>query len=122
MQSLLEDIRRDTDYLDRLLIKEGPRITIVNLDDVLWLEAGDDYVTIYASGGKSHLVTHTLSGLEARLDPKKFIRVHRSAIINLSKVSQIVSLEDGRYEVTLEDGQKVTTSRSGGRTLRDLTL
>jgi two-component system LytT family response regulator len=122
MRRLLEDIRRDTDYLGRLLIKEGPRITIVNLDDVLWLESGDDYVTIHVTGGKSHLVTHTLSGLEARLDPRKFIRVHRSAIINLSRVSQIVSLDDGRYEVTLSDGQRVITSRSGGRTLRDLTL
>ena len=122
IEKLLDDIRRDIGYLDRLLIREGPKIAVVDLSEVLWLEANDDYVTLHTGGKRSHLVTHTLSGIEARLDPKKFLRVHRSAIINLDRVSEIVSLEDGRYTVTLDDGSTVTTSRSGGRALRDLTL
>jgi two-component system LytT family response regulator len=122
LESLLSDIQRDTTYLRRLLIREGSRITMLDPSDILWLQASDDYVTIHTQDGTSHLVTQTLSGLEHKLNPKRFLRVHRSAIINLDQVDSIVSLEDGRYEITLAGGQQVTTSRSGGRTLRKLAL
>lgn len=122
LESLLRDIQRDTAYLDRLLIKEGARITILELSDILWLQAADDYVTIHTESGGSHLVTRTLSSFEPKLNPQRFIRVHRSAIINLDQVEDIVSMDDGRYEVTLTGGHRVTTSRSGGRALRKLAL
>ena len=122
MHKLLEDVQRSTAYLDRILIREGQRIAILDLEDILWLQASDDYVSIYTSDGRSHLVTRTLSSFEERLDPRKFVRVHRSAIVNLDQVKDIVSLEDGRYDVELNGGQRVTTSRSGGRTLRKRAL
>ena len=115
--NLLSDIRRDTGYLDRLLIKEGSRITILELPDILWLEAQDDYVTIHTRNGDSHLVTRTLTSFVSRLNSPRFIRVHRSAIVNLDRITSLRTLFHGQIVAVLDDGTEVKVSRSRRETL-----
>lgn len=121
LQKLLGDVEKNTKYLDRVLIKTAGKIAILDPAEIIWLEAEGDYVTLYTPEDE-HLVTRTLSSFEAKLDPTRFVRIHRSAMINLDHVASIASLDDGRYEVHLLGDHRVKTSRSGAKQLRDMTL
>ena len=121
INNLLRDVASNTDYLDRILIKTGPQIHILDPGEIIWLEAEGDYVTVHTARD-SHLVTKTLASFEARLDPNRFVRVHRSALINLDHVAAMSALDDGRYEVQLSGDHVVKTSRSGAKQLRGMTL
>src|SRR5207247_2162536 len=83
ISALLESIKNKPQYLDRLVIKAGGRITFLNIDEINWIEADDKYVHLH-TGKVSPMVRQTLTAMEAQLDPKKFRRVHRSAIVNVS--------------------------------------
>ena len=79
ISALLESIKNKPQYLDRLVIKAGGRITFLSTRDVNWIEADDKYVHLHTNKG-SPMVRQTLSAMETQLDPTKFRRIHRSAI------------------------------------------
>ncbi len=83
----------------------------VALNDVVWIKAEDDYARIHANG-RSYLVSRTLKDLEARLDPERFVRLHRSAIVQASHIREVAAEGSSRYRVTLSDGTRVIVSRS----------
>jgi two-component system LytT family response regulator len=99
------------DWLARIAIREADRVTYVSTGDVDWLEADDNYVRVHARGS-ARLVRETLKSLEARLDPRHFARVHRSAIVNLERVRELRPTFNGEYVVVLATGARLTLSRS----------
>ncbi len=97
-------------WLQRLPIKADGRIAIVELDTVDWLESDGDYVRIHA-GGKRHLLRETMKHLEARLDPARFVRIHRSTIVNVARIRELQPYFRGEYVVLLRDGARLKLSR-----------
>jgi two-component system LytT family response regulator len=106
--------------LARLFVRTGQRLVPVRLADVSYLDADGDYVALVVDG-KRHLVGMTLSALLPRLDPTRFVRIHRSHVVNLDFVRAIRPHDAGRYLVELHDGTKLVASRSGTLVLRQLT-
>jgi two-component system, LytTR family, response regulator len=111
ISALLESIKNKSQYLDRVMIKAGGRITFLSTNEINWIEADDKYVHLH-TGNISPMVRQTLSAMEAQLDPKKFRRVHRSAIVNVERIKELQPLFSGEHSVLLEDGTKLTLSRN----------
>jgi two-component system LytT family response regulator len=95
----------------RILVRERDRTRVIEADAIDWIEAADYYAMIHA-GGETHLLRETMAELEQRLDPARFFRVHRSAIINLDRVREIHPLFRGDRELVLADGTRVRLSRA----------
>lgn len=117
--SRVRDARRDERFAERFVVRRGRRLFFVRVPDVEWLEADGNYVRLHVGGG-SHLVRDTLGGVEARLDPDRFVRVHRSAIVNLDRVASLEPYAHGEYVVAMRDGTKLTSSRTYSARLRAL--
>lgn len=98
-------------YDARLVIPERGRTVVVPVDEVSWIEADDYYVTVHAAR-RRHLWRESLAALEERLDPRRFVRVHRSAIVNVDRVREVEHGRDGRATVRLDTGVRVPVSRS----------
>lgn len=111
INALLESIKNNPQYLDRLMIKASGRITFLSIDEINWIQADDKYVHLH-TGKISPMVRQTLSAMEAQLDPKKFRRIHRSAIVNLGRIKELQPLFSGEHSILLEDGTKLTVSRN----------
>jgi two-component system LytT family response regulator len=91
----------------------------VRANDVEWADAAANYVRLHA-GGRAHLIRRTMTSLESELDPERFVRVHRSAIINVDCVSKIEPHVHGEYVITMRDGVRLTSSRAHSARLRAL--
>lgn len=98
-------------YLTRLMIKAAGRVLFIRVDEVDWIEAEDNYVRLH-TGGKAHLLRQTMHELETALDPTRFVRVHRSAIVNLDRIQELRPLFNGEALVVLHDGKELKLSRS----------
>ena len=98
-------------YTTRLVFKSRGRILFLSVEDIRWIGAEENYVRI-CTGGESHLLRETIGHMETRLDPKMFLRVHRSAIVNLRYVKEVKSENDGDATVLLTGGEKIAMSRS----------
>jgi two-component system LytT family response regulator len=96
---------------DRMAIKDGERIYFVRTHDIDWIEAADNYANLH-TGQTTHLMRATLSSLEERLDPKRFVRIHRSTIVNVDKVAELRQHFQGEYIVLLQNGTRLKLSRS----------
>jgi two-component system LytT family response regulator len=98
--------------IGRLIVREVGRIVVVPTSDIDWIEGADYYARLHI-GGKSHLIRESLSSLERRLDPSRFQRLHRSAIVHLSRVRVVEAAERGDGVVVLTTGARirVTTAR-----------
>jgi two-component system LytT family response regulator len=105
--------------LTRFVVKDGERVYFVRAHDVDWLEAAGHYVCLHADGA-THVIRETLSRLESRLDPHRFVRVHRSAIVNLDRVKELRAAFHGEYEILMHNGERVTSSRGAGPRLHEL--
>jgi two-component system LytT family response regulator len=111
--------RSEDEVLERILIRDGSDVRVIPADSVDYIEARDDAVAIHV-GGTVHLKAQRLSTLEQRLDGKRFIRVHRSFILNIDRLRSIeLYAKDSRIAI-LEDDTKVPVSRSGYSRLRGL--
>lgn len=95
---------------DRILVKSSGDIYFLKADEIDWIEAEGDYMKFH-SGEKSHLMRETMARLESRLDPKRFIRIHRSTIVNIDRLKKLSPTFGGEYAVILEDGTKLKLSR-----------
>jgi len=108
--ALLADLKIPPKSPDRLAVKSAGRVVFVKLSDIDWIEAAHNYVELHA-GKESHLLRETLNAIEARLSPEKFVRISRSAIVNIERVKELQPLFHGEYTVTLQNGTRVTLSR-----------
>jgi two-component system LytT family response regulator len=118
LRALLALVRRGQ-AAERFVVRRGGRLYFVRAEDVEWADAEGNYVRLHA-GGATHLVRDTLSGVEARLDAERFVRVHRSAIVNIDCVASLEPYFHGEYVVTMRDGTKLTSSRTYSARLRAL--
>jgi two-component system LytT family response regulator len=93
------------------LIRKAGRVVVVAADEIDWIDGVGNYARIHA-GPESYLLRTTLSGLEARLDPRRFFRIHRSTIVNADRVRELRARRSGEYTVVLREGALLTLSRS----------
>jgi len=97
-------------YLKRLVIKSGGRVTLLSVRDIDWIEAEGDYVKIHV-GKAWHLLRETMKRLEAQFDPARFVRIHRSTIVNVERIKELQPYFRGEYVVILQDGKSLKLSR-----------
>lgn len=97
-------------YVQRLEARSGGRITLLDVDDIEWIEADGDYACVHLKDAE-HLVSERMKHLEKRLDPARFVRIHRSRIVNVGHVRELRHLSHGDYEVTLDDETVLRVSR-----------
>ena len=109
--ALLEELKTGPKYLERLVIKNGGRVFFLNVHDVQCIEAEGNYVCVYDQM-KHYLLRETISGLEGQLDPKQFLRIHRSAIVKIDKIKELQPWFHGEYRIILENGKQLTLSRN----------
>jgi two-component system LytT family response regulator len=107
------------DRLERILVRDRGQVHIVPVDSVDYVEAQDDYIAIHF-GGRTLLKTQRLSDLETQLDPRQFVRVHRSYLINLARLKSIERPSKDSQAALLADGTQVPISRAGHDRLKEL--
>jgi two-component system, LytTR family, response regulator len=117
--ALLDGMRPEQPYVHRFLVRSPRGYYFVRAEDVEWVEAEGNYAALHA-GGRRHLVRQTMKTLEARLDPAKFARVHRSAIVNVTQLARAESLGHGEFKLRLTSGALVDTSRAYSARVHEL--
>jgi two-component system, LytTR family, response regulator len=110
LEGLLATLRPAQTYPERLLLKHEGTVVVVPANDIDWVEAADNYVNVHTRTGR-YLVREPLKQIEAKLDPARFARAHRSAIVNLSRVKSLDPLTAGENVITLTTGTRLTLSR-----------
>lgn len=115
---LAASARPGSHYLDRVPVRDGSRVTIIPVAKLDYAEAQDDYVAL-ASEGKKHLKQQTIASLEAALDPARFLRIHRSYIVNLERVVRVEPYTKDSHVAILSNGTQLPVSRAGYARLRE---
>lgn len=110
LASLIKQVRGTDNYLGRIVIRSSGRVQFLHVDDVDWFEACANYVQLHV-GKECHLLRRTMSALEKQLDPGKFVRIHRSAIVRIDRIKELQSSFEGDYVVILRDGTRLGLSR-----------
>ena len=108
---LLRELARERTYLLRIPVRSDGRVKVIDLEDVDWLGAADNYVTIHA-GGREYLVRDTIAAVERRLDPSQFARVHRSTIVRIDRIAELVPDLHGDFRIRLKNGAELALSRT----------
>ncbi len=116
---LAREARPPQQFLQRIVVKDGARVHIIPVDALDYAEAQDDYVSLH-SQRKSYLKQQTISSLENALDPQRFIRIHRSVIVNLERVAKIEPYAKDSRVAVLSDGTQLPVSRAGYDRLKSL--
>jgi two-component system LytT family response regulator len=117
--SLLQDLKAPSPHLERLVVKSAGRLFFLRTEEIDWIESAGNYVSLHA-GGESHLLRETMTGLEGRLNPARFVRIHRTAIVNIDRIKELQPLFHGEYQVVLRDGTQLTLSRGYRERLQDI--
>jgi two-component system, LytTR family, response regulator len=110
-------MREPGQFAERIVVKDGARVHIIPIGKLDFVEAQDDYVAL-ASQGKKYLKQQTISSIEASLDPKNFLRIHRSYLVNLERVAKVEPYGKDSHVAILQDGLRLPVSRSGYARLR----
>jgi DNA-binding LytR/AlgR family response regulator len=116
---LLEGLADHGQYATRLAVRDRDRVRVLHVDEVDWIDVEGEAVFVHA-GQESYPIRRTLSQLEARLDPTCFFRAHRSAIVNLDRVEEIIPWFKGSHRLRLTTGSEVDLSRRRARALREI--
>ncbi len=119
LETLLAGLRGQPAYAARLTVKSPRGLTLVRASEVDWVDAAGNYVRLN-SNGATFLMRETMSSLERRLDPRQFMRIHRSTIVNIERIREIRPLQHGEHLVVLDSGQRLTLSRSYRNKLDEL--
>jgi two-component system, LytTR family, response regulator len=119
LEKLLQEMSTRPRYPSRLTVRTGTRISFVPVEEIDWIEAEANYARLH-SGDKTHLVRETMSGLEERLDPAHFVRIHRSTIVRIDRIREVEANAQGEYVVVLHDATRLTSSRGYRRKLVEL--
>jgi two-component system, LytTR family, response regulator len=119
LSTVLDAIANPRRYLSRLAIRSGERTIFLPIHEVEWIEAAQNYARVHA-GEAAHLLHVPMNTLASSLDPERFLRIHRSYIVNLQHVKQLWTLSHGQYVVELTSGERLETGRTYGQTIRSL--
>jgi two-component system LytT family response regulator len=112
-------LRKADSTLDRILIRNGPKVHVIAVQQIDYIKAEDDYIAVMV-GGKAHLKHQTLASLEQQLDPGRFVRIHRSIILNIDRLAGIELYSKDSYEAVHKDNTRLAISRSGHAKLQEL--
>ncbi len=110
---------RERGFATRFVSRRGAKHYFVRVPDVVWFEADGNYVCARTRDG-AHLIRETMKGVEARLDPAHFVRIHRSTLVAIDRIRSIEAREQGEYVVTMDGGARLVSSRSYGERVRAL--
>ncbi|MDD5309307.1 MAG: LytTR family DNA-binding domain-containing protein [Deltaproteobacteria bacterium] len=116
---LRREVFPDRPFVDRLAIKDGAEIAIIDTADIDYIRSEDDYASVHVKE-RSWLKHETMSGLERALDPRRFVRIHRTCIVNVARVARVEQETKERYSVSLKDRTELPASREGMKRLRDV--
>jgi two-component system LytT family response regulator len=119
LRTLLAGLGARPVYPARFLVRTGRRMHFVRVADVDWIDARGNYARLHVAG-RTHLVRETMHALEAKLDPAIFIRVHRSAIVNVDRIGAVEPYRNGEFTITMRDGGWVRSSASYNERVRRL--
>lgn len=108
--ALVHDIKAEPQRLDRLVVKSGGRVFFLRTDELDWIEASGNYVRLHLND-EAHLFRETMHNMEARLDPRRFVRIHRSRIVNADRIKEMQPWFNGESVVVLHNGTRLTLSR-----------
>ena len=108
--ALVNDIKPEAPKVDRLVVKSGGRVFFLRTEDIDWIEAAGNYVRLHL-GEESHLFRETMNRMESRLDSRRFVRIHRSRIVNTERIKELQPWFNGEYVVILRNGQRLPLSR-----------
>ncbi|HEX8853811.1 MAG TPA: LytTR family DNA-binding domain-containing protein [Pyrinomonadaceae bacterium] len=111
LRSLLENFKTGHKHLERLMIKSQGRVFFLRTEEIDWIEAEGNYVRLHA-GREAHMLRETMNHLASRLDPEKFLRIHRSTLVNIERIKELQPMFSGDYTVVLRDGTQLTLSRT----------
>ncbi len=109
--SLLADLKTERKFLERLVVKTVGRVYFLKVDEIDWIEAAGNYVKLHV-GRDGHMLRETMSGIEGKLDPERFVRIHRSTLVNVDRIKELHPLFSGDYSVMLHDGTELALSRN----------
>ena len=104
-------VKRQRQSPERIAVRHNGRVLFLRLDEIDWIEAADNYVGLHC-GGRTHMLRETMSEAEARLDPARFVRIHRSTIVNIDRIRELRPWFRGDYQVILEDGTQLTMTKT----------
>ncbi len=108
-------------YPEHIAIKESGEITRVAINAIEWVDAAGDYMCIHANN-ETHILRRTMKELEDELNPNRFQRIHRSAIVNLEQIEKLCSRQNGEYHIILKNGKELKVSRSYKERIKRLIL
>src|SRR4051812_27253242 len=119
VRELAEQGRPAQEHARRVLVRDGPRVHVLPVEKIDYVQAQDDYVC-FRCEGKEYLKEQTLADVERLLDPAKFVRIHRSFVLNLDRLARVETGERENRVATLTDGRRLPISRSGHARLNTL--
>ena len=117
IRALLEALSSPTAYVTRVAVRSAGRIVFVDVDDVDWIQAAENYAELHVAR-TSHLLHVSMSALERALDPASFLRIHRSLIVNVRRIRELEPAEHGEFVVTLKSGLRLQSSRTYHRRIK----
>ena len=117
--SLLETMASPTRHLKRLAVRSAGKTVLVDIAEIDWIEAAENYVQLHTSSG-GHLLHVTMSTLEKSLDPTMFLRIHRSVIVNVTRIRELQPVMHGEYAITLASGTRLQSGRNYSERLKTL--
>jgi two-component system LytT family response regulator len=117
----LSNFRPGEEFIDRIVVKDRSKIHIITVDQIRYIESLDDYVMIYTHDGR-HIKQKTMKFFETNLDPKNFIRIHRSYIVQVDNIAEIQQYEKESYIVILKDAAKtkLKVSKTGYKKIKEV--
>lgn len=110
LSKLLEQLERQTAYVERIPVPHKGRFLLVNVRDLDWIEAEGNYLRLHSNSG-SHLLRGNMNEMEKKLDPARFMRIHRSTIVNLERIKEVQPWFKGHHLVVMSNGQELKLSR-----------
>jgi two-component system LytT family response regulator len=111
LASLINDLKTEKKYLERLVVKSVGRVFFLRIDEIDWIEAAGNYLKLHV-GRDAHLIRETMNSIEAKLNPDKFLRIHRSTMVNIDCIKELHPMFSGDYSVILRNGAELTLSRN----------
>lgn len=111
LRALVEDLRRERAYPEWFLLKKDGRSYFLKIRDIDWVESSRNNVRLHV-GSDVHVMQETTAGIEARLDPRVFMRIHRSTIVHIERIKEMHPWFNGDYSVTMRDGTQLTLSQT----------
>ena len=119
IEKIIKHNQQQAENIERVVVKDGPEIHIIPVHEIKWIEAQDDYVMVHSSKGK-FLKQQRMKYFESHLDPKEFIRVHRSFIVAIKEIKKLELLEKETFQVYLSENISLPVSRTGYDKLKEI--